>query len=130
MALAADVYLAILAAVGLVPERAPLVGQWGGDHVRLTMTAQGGHLTLDCGEGHFPFPTAIDVKGSFTAVGTFELYRPGPTSVSNDKGAPRATYTGHLKGDQMALDVVPSLPWSRKHYELIRNKRTKLVRCM
>lgn len=122
----------LLAGVGpqLSSPRNSLMGQWGGDHVTLSITAEGGHLGLDCGAGNFPAPLSLGMHGKFNVAGTLQLYQLGPTRPEDDSTAASALFTGHLDGNSLTLDIRTSSSKIRYHYNLVRNKRTKLVRCL
>ena len=107
-----------------------LIGEWGGDRVALSITAQGAQMRLDCGAGHFPVPTAIDRHGKFNAPGTLEFYRPGPSRVDDRPVAPKAVYHGHLDNNRLILTVDAVGPASSHQYILTRDRHVKLVRCL
>lgn len=129
-----DTMLAMLAvaAAGSPSSAKPnaLIGRWGGDHVILSISAEGGHLKLDCGAGDFAALPVPNKHGKFRIAGTLQFYRSGPTRADSNSAAAAAVYNGHIEGDRLTLDVTSSKTRDTTHYSLVRNRPTKLVRCM
>lgn len=101
-----------LAALGLAlvgcahaPVQAAQPVVWGGEHVEMQITAQGATLEFDCAHGAIAEPVRIEKDGTFVAKGTYGAERPGP---ARDGGPadPKATYSGTVTGDAMALRIV------------------------
>lgn len=128
-------HLIALLAMGTPPAfAAPMLrdGQWGGDRIQLTVSAEGAAVRLDCARGAVPAPLSLDRKGRFDWAGTFEHDRPGPTRVA-EPAARRdigARYTGRITGDVMDLDIRATDGSPIWHGALARDRRTKLVRCL
>ena len=92
-------------------------GLWGGQHVRLDVTARGARVEFDCAHGTLEGPVALDREQRFDVRGTFTRERGGPTLVPPDvadgqlppdAGAETiaARYTGRVRGKSMTLAVV------------------------
>lgn len=122
--------LALAAVAAMQPGPSALMGRWGGEHVILIVDAKGARLSLDCGAGHFTLPDQIDRNGDFDSQGSLELYASGPTQTTKPVPIASATYKGHLENDRLTLEVISASPLMRRHYVLVRNQRTKLVRCL
>lgn len=125
--------IAILMSTALMAAAAPsgsIVGTWGGDRMMVTVTPTGATLKTDCAEGTIEAPVAIRSDGSFSSVGTFTRYHPGPQRADATPPDRSAAFTGHLSGaDGMTLIVHPQ-GGEESRYTLRRNARVKLVRCL
>lgn len=107
-----------------------LLGKWGGEHVRLTISAQGGRIERDCASGSFPAPIALDAKGRFEVRGRFNVDQPGPSRADAPAGGSNVLYKGQVDGDTLELEVIGRGEAAPERYTLSRNRRTKLVRCL
>jgi hypothetical protein len=90
--------LALATACGHTPTSPSLVGQWGGEHVTLTVGDQTSHVELDCAHGDF---RAAVGSTSFSSVGTVVLEHGGP-SVGDTHPA---VYAVSVSGDTMTLTI-------------------------
>ena len=81
------------------------VGDWGGTHVALTLTATGGAAEYDCAHGSVLEPVRVDADGRFDARGTFVRERGGPIRIDETLPAFPARYAGFIVGDVMTLTV-------------------------
>jgi hypothetical protein len=97
-----------IGARGTLPDRAPAAvksGRWGGQHIAMTVAASKTDIEFDCGAASIPSSLDADGGGAFSASGTFQPERPGPTSP--DAPAPRPLrMTGSVKGDDMQVTIV------------------------
>src|SRR6185295_6181260 len=82
-------------------------GEWGGEHLRLTVNAQGAALEFDCAHGSTAKAIALDADKRFDAAGRFVREHGGPVrrDEAADPGAP-ARYVGSLKDDTLTLEIV------------------------
>ena len=102
------------AAVSKKMNRLP-TGMWGGQHVRLDVTARGARVEFDCAHGTLEGPVTLDAGQRFDVRGTFTRERGGPTRIppdaadgqTSDEGADTfpARYTGQVKGKSLTLTV-------------------------
>lgn len=107
----------------------PLTGQFGGDDARLTLDAAGGRIETGCAAGLLDGPVHVDARGRFKARGNFEAYQPGPQQADVAPAAPRARYSGVVRGSDVTLTVaVAGKP--PVVLQLKRDRRTKLIRCL
>jgi hypothetical protein len=103
---------------------------WGGDHVRLEVTASGAELEFDCATGTIsePLPHA---EGDFSLNGTFTPERGGPTR-DGETSRINATYSGTIKNDTMSLRVLLT---GQDHdrevgtYSLTKGRSVNLMKC-
>lgn len=86
------------------PHVADLRGEWGGEHVGLTITDAGSSLTFDCASGTIPGPFTVDAGGYFNLSGTYTPGMGGPEPF-NPPPAQAATYSGRVSGRDMTLTV-------------------------
>jgi hypothetical protein len=116
-----------------IPASPPITGQWGGDHVRLTLDASGGRIEYDCGAGTLDAALQLDAAGRFSVNGKHEDYSTGPTSGPTPADITpvvlAATYRGKVEGDQMSLTVNVAGDKTLRSFNLIRGKNVKLIRC-
>jgi hypothetical protein len=80
-------------------------GDWGGNHIRLHVTANGGEIDYDCANGQIESPMTFDSRGHFTWRGVHNQEHPGPTREDDPGTGQPVTYTGWVKGDTMNLTV-------------------------
>ena len=103
---------------------------WGGQDVRLQITAQGATVEFDCADGKILEPISADAKGEFTAHGT---YTPSPRGPMRKNPPPRdisAVYKGTISGDTMHLQLsVENKEIQLPLFTLMKGKDGHLVRC-
>jgi len=80
-------------------------GTWGGDHIRLDVTAAGARAEYDCAHGTIDQPLVADPQGRLSVTGTHTFERGGP--IRDDEAANRhpARYDGQLIDDTLQLTV-------------------------
>ena len=104
------------------------VGDWGGDHVSMTITADGADFEFDCATGHIPSPLVLDGKGKFKANGTYKRERPAPAQVDDVSEGSAVTYSGSVKGNVMQLHI--EIPGQETmNLELTRGEEGRLTKC-
>lgn len=81
------------------------VTTWGGEHVRMQVTAKGATLDFDCASGEITKPVQADAFGNFTAVGTFIREHGGPVRNDAADNTAAAKYSGTISGDTMRLSI-------------------------
>ena len=80
-------------------------GEWGGQHIAMTVAASKTDLEFDCGRATVNGTIETDADGAFTAAGTFLPERPGPATP--DPPPPRPMrMTGTVAGDDMQVKIV------------------------
>jgi hypothetical protein len=107
----------------------PLGTVWGGEHLRLEVTADGANLDFDCATGTISGPPVPDAQGKFTISGTLVRERPGPTMRGGNPTTP-AKYTGAILGE--TLHLVVSVEGSAEpygEYGLTRGKSGRVIKC-
>ena len=84
---------------------ADLLGEWGGEHIALTVTAAGATLEYDCASGSIDEPLMPDASGRFEARGTFVPGKGGPVIEGEEPARYPALHQGTTDGDTMTLRV-------------------------
>jgi len=103
---------------------------WGGDHVKLEVTAEGATLEFDCASGTLSKPLTADAQGNFKLQGTFTRERPGPVMRDSPNTAAAATYSGTITGSTMRLNITAgSQNDSMGDYVLVRGQPGKVFKC-
>src|SRR5437867_6345063 len=85
--------MAAIAASGAVKRPIPS-GVWGGEHLRLEVTATGGALEYDCATGTVDGRLVIDERGRFTGKGTYAPEHGGPVRRGDQSANARVLYSG------------------------------------
>jgi hypothetical protein len=102
---------------------------WGGEHIEIDFTNDGGNVEFDCATGTISKPLAVDAHGKFRASGTFTRERPGPT-LRDGNPALTATYSGSIAGAIMHLHIVAG---AKKEitgdYVLVRGQPGHVMKC-
>jgi hypothetical protein len=80
-------------------------GQWGGQHIAMTVAASKTDIEFDCGKATVSGAIDIDRDGAFTVTGTFLQERPGPTTPEGPAQRPMRL-SGTVKGDEMQVKIV------------------------
>lgn len=85
-----------------MPASPSAAGQWGGDHITLTVADAVSHVELDCAHG--------DINGaisssSFSMAGTFVREHGGPIRVDETADSHPALYNGAVNRSLMTLTL-------------------------
>jgi hypothetical protein len=103
-------------------------GVWGGPHVRLVITSNGGEIEFDCGHGQLNEPLKRDAQGRFDVAGTF-VREAGPVRQEETSGKP-ARYSGRIEGDIMTLTLTLSDSNEKPdEFSLTRGSDGRLWKC-
>ena len=84
---------------------ADLLGEWGGEHIGLTVIAAGATLEYDCASGTIDEPLNPDASGRFEARGTFVPGKGGPAIEGEEPVGYPALHQGMTDGETMTLRV-------------------------
>jgi hypothetical protein len=103
-------------------------GDWGGEHIALTITAEGADFEFDCAMGHIKTPLLIDNHGHFSVKGLYKVERPAAAFVDDSNGS-EVLYSGTLKGNTIHLDI--AFPGRSDHmtFDLVRGQEPRLNKC-
>lgn len=83
-------------------------GTWGGEHIGLEVTEEGGWVEYDCAHGTIDQKIVADARGSFELRGTHVRERGGPVRKGEPEDSHPAIYQGRIDGDTMTLTVTES----------------------
>lgn len=113
-----------------------VLGQWGGDNIRLTIDALGGRIDYECGAGTIDTSIQLDPQNRFKANGKHDDFSAskaggsGPTDADAVPSIRGARYSGKVDGNQMSLTVQVDGDNAVRSFTLIRGKSVKLIRCL
>lgn len=84
-----------------------IIGDWGGEHIRLVVKETSASVEFDCAFGEIDGPIHPDKYGHFEVSGTYMFERGGPAR----RGQPPpkrhpAAYRGWTNGKEMHLTVI------------------------
>lgn len=109
----------------------PVTGAWGGMHVGLSLTHDGGTLDYDCAAGRIDEPVVAGADGRFVATGSLTPGIGGPDRIGEVKPSWPARYSGSVRGDEMILRVdVPARAIVIGPHRLRRGASPNLTRCL
>jgi hypothetical protein len=83
-------------------------GTWGGEHIRLEVTSQGGQVEYDCAHGTIDQKIITDGQGRFDLSGTHVREHGGPIRKDEAADSHPAQFKGQIKGNTMTLTVTES----------------------
>ena len=108
-----------------------LRGDWGGEHVALSVAADSAALEFDCATGAMTEPIAPNASGAFTASGYYIPGQGGPERPEDVGKLLPAEYTGTTDADDMTLIVtLTETGQSIGFYTLFRNEAPTLFKCL
>ncbi len=106
------------------------IGMWGGDHIRLAVTAEGAEVEYDCAHGSIDQKIIPDASGHFTVRGTHVREHGGPTRRDEIPDSHPAEFTGQIKDQTMTLTVRESdTKESVGTFTLGFNQKPQLMKC-
>jgi hypothetical protein len=103
-------------------------GDWGGEHVRLTVTDAGAQIEFDCAHGSLDEPLMLDASGRFDVKGTL-VGEAGPIRKDDTEKAQPCRYRGETDGQHMSLEVTLEGGTSGGSFSLAKGGRARLVKC-
>jgi hypothetical protein len=80
-------------------------GQWGGEHVSLTVSATGASLEFDCAHGTADERPLLDSQGRFNLRGIYVREHGGPIREGEPEDRHPAVYLGQLDGSRLTLSI-------------------------
>ena len=108
-----------------------LLGEWGGEHIGLTVIAAGATLEYDCASGTIDEPLNPDASGRFEARGTFVPGKGGPAIEGEEPVAYPALHQGTTDGETMTLHVTRlDTGESLGTFVLARGAPPRVFRCL
>ena len=108
-----------------------IIGDWGGEHVRMELEEAGGALEYDCAYGTIEPGWTLGDDGEFSGAGEHFIEHGGPVQEGEVIPPRPASYRGTVDGDRMDLTV--TLTDSAQvvgTFELARGSEGQIVRCL
>ena len=110
------------------PQKRIAEGRWGGQHLRLDVSADGAEFEFDCAHGRIAGPLSLD-NGRFAATGTYVLER-GRVTMEDSEGGQRVYFKGQVDGPKMTLSFSLAEDGSdAETYTLTHGAEAKLFKC-
>jgi len=102
-------------------------GEWGGEHVSLTVEGAGGTVGFDCAHGSLDEPLTLDASGRFDVKGRL-VTEVGP--IRRDAETARlARYRGESDGRHMSLEVTLEGGENVGAFSLVKGDSARLFKC-
>jgi hypothetical protein len=106
-----------------------LLGDWGGPHVSLRLTADGGATEFDCAHGDLGHAVVPDRNGRFDVAGRYIEEHGGPQREGELASYP-VRYAGRVADNRMTLIVTRSDTKERLGtFTLARDREPEIVKC-
>lgn len=103
-------------------------GKWGGQHVRLDVTATGANIEFDCGHGTLSGPLILR-EGRFAVSGTY-VREGGPVRLDGTGKSQPAHFKGQVEGAQMNLTFsLAADETTAETFKLTRGAEARLFKC-
>ena len=80
-------------------------GDWGGDHIAMTVASLSTHIELDCAHADVPTTLRTDERSQFSAAGTFVREHGGPVRDGEILDAHPATFVGSVTATNIVLTI-------------------------
>jgi len=125
--------LALLGSVAcLDPEvPAPVLGEWGGEHLGLVATIQGAELEFDCATGRTSEAIVPDASGRFSVAGFHSPGHGGPIREDEETPELPARFDGTVRGDLMTIRItLPASATELGPYTLVRGASPHVIKCL
>jgi hypothetical protein len=110
--------------------RSARAGTWGGEHISLEVTDQGGRVEYDCAHGTVDQRIVPDARGRFEVRGTHVREHGGPVRRGETEDSHPARFAGEIQGDTMTLTVTES---DTKEvvgtFTLVFGQRPRVMKC-
>lgn len=111
---------------------APVVGEWGGEHLGLVADADGAALEFDCATGEMSEAIVPDSDGHFSVAGFHTPGHGGPIREDEIPVKLPARFYGTIRGDRMTLDinVGAGFDLALGPFTLLRGGPPRVVKCL
>lgn len=120
-----------IAGCGTLPQKPPyLTGDWGGQHVGMSIEGGIARLEYDCASGTIDSWIVPGPEGRFRANGTHMPGQGGPVRVGQIFTTHRAEYIGTVQGDVMELTVRLEDGDVLGPFSLTQSQPPQITRCL
>lgn len=123
------VALSLASCASVSPAGVPVTGQWGGQHIGLTLDSSGGRIEYDCATGTIG-PVVPAAGGAFVADGTHAPEHGGPVREGEVLPSYKARFTGSVVGDRMTLSGRMETGVELGPFTLRREAEAGILRCL
>jgi hypothetical protein len=96
----------IAAACGIDVAAPEMFGEWGGEHISLSVSLSKSALEYDCAHGTIEESIEPDRNGNFEVTGIHVLEHGGPMREDEVPDEHPASYEGWTNGSRMTLSVI------------------------
>ena len=83
-----------------------LAGNWGGEHISLTVLDSIANLEFDCVHGTIDEPISVDTEGNFEVTGIYVIEHGGPIRIDETLEKYPSLYKGRIEGEKMTLILI------------------------
>ena len=83
-----------------------LAGNWGGEHISLTVLDSTANLEFDCAHGTIDEPISVDTEGNFEVTGIYVIEHGGPIRIDETLEKYPSLYKGRIEGKKMTLILI------------------------
>jgi hypothetical protein len=105
-------------------------GLWGGEHVRMEVSAAETKIEFDCGHATIASRILIDKRGRFVAKGTYVEERGGPSRQGEEGHGYPAEFRGTVNGKNMKLTITRTdTNEVLGSFSLTHGREPQLVKC-
>jgi hypothetical protein len=113
------------------PTASDIMGTWGGDHIALSITADGATLEYDCAHGAISEPLTTRFNRTFEAAGTHVFEHGGPIRQDEEPDIHPARYTGRIDRKTMRLTItLTDRDQTIGTFELHKGEAPRLFKCL
>jgi hypothetical protein len=95
----------LLAGCGDLTSFSLSIATWGGSHIAIEITVNGGTVQYDCAMGRIDQPIMVR-EGRFDVTGVHWPGQGGPVGVDTTQAGRPARYLGTVRSDRMTLIVI------------------------
>ncbi len=108
-----------------------MVGEWGGEHISLSVSLNRSSLEYDCAHGTIDGSIEPDGSGSFEVTGIHVREHGGPMQQDEVPDEHPARYVGWTNGDRMTLTVIlTDTGFEIGTYRLRLGEQGQLYKCL
>lgn len=106
-------------------------GDWGGEHVSLTVSDTGASVEFDCAHGTVDGPLLLDSDGRFNLNGAYVREHGGPVHDGEPEDRQPASYVGRLQGSRLTLSIRLTADGTQiGPFTLVRGQPPALFKCL
>jgi len=103
-------------------------GNWGGQHIKIKVSAQSAAIEYDCATGVIQGPLVVDRNGNFNLHGMHRMERGGPVRADETARGVPANYTGSIRGNTMTFNLKVG-DSEVETFTLVKGKEAELFKC-